>query len=418
MQKFFFFLKKIKYTLLYLIPLFLITGPFLGDLATSLIGIFFVSICIYEKRIKYFKNIYFLIFIFFCFYIILLSLFSEHIYLSLESSLFYIRFGLLALAIWYSLEHNAKFSYYFTISLISCFTILLCDSYFQFFFGTNILGWTRDSLRLSSLFGSEYILGSYLSRFLPLLFGLCLLHFSKNRLDILLAIILLVLSDVIIYLSGERVAFINLFIATIIIILLFNKYQKIRLLSFLFSIIIVTIITISFPNVKYRMIDQTTNDLFQNTNQSNIKFNYLSTTHEKIYLTAMKIAKNNFLFGIGPKVFREECKKEKYYIESGCTSHPHNNFLQLLSETGIIGALLYLIIFIYVSYKFLQTFIFRYIVSKKTILSDYQICLYVCIFINFLPFIPSGNFFNNWLSIIYFIPFGFILYSLDKNVNN
>ena len=37
------------------------------------------------------------------------------------------------------------------------------------------------------------------------------------------------------------------------------------------------------------------------------------------------------------------------------------------------------------------------------------------IFINIWPLIPSGNFFNNWLSMLYFYPIGFYLYF--KSVN-
>ena len=37
------------------------------------------------------------------------------------------------------------------------------------------------------------------------------------------------------------------------------------------------------------------------------------------------------------------------------------------------------------------------------------------VFINLWPIIPSGNFFNNWLSMIYFYPIGFYLYFKYKN---
>ena len=43
---------------------------------------------------------------------------------------------------------------------------------------------------------------------------------------------------------------------------------------------------------------------------------------------------------------------------------------------------------------------------------DFQLCLIVGILISLWPFSPSGNFFNNWLSIIYYLPVGFILYTL------
>ena len=36
------------------------------------------------------------------------------------------------------------------------------------------------------------------------------------------------------------------------------------------------------------------------------------------------------------------------------------------------------------------------------------------IIINILPFIPSGSFFNNWMSLIIFFPLGFWLYIKEK----
>jgi hypothetical protein len=37
------------------------------------------------------------------------------------------------------------------------------------------------------------------------------------------------------------------------------------------------------------------------------------------------------------------------------------------------------------------------------------------LFINLFPFAPAGNFFNNWMSMIYYYPLGFYLYSRKEN---
>jgi hypothetical protein len=36
--------------------------------------------------------------------------------------------------------------------------------------------------------------------------------------------------------------------------------------------------------------------------------------------------------------------------------------------------------------------------------------------ISLFPFIPSGNFFNGWLNIVYYLPLGFYL-NYKKNIN-
>ena len=45
-------------------------------------------------------------------------------------------------------------------------------------------------------------------------------------------------------------------------------------------------------------------------------------------------------------MFRKYCGKEEYKIsEFSCTTHPHNYSMQMLSETGLIGFILYILIY-------------------------------------------------------------------------
>ena len=73
-----------------LIPFFLITGPFLSDLALTIVAILFIINSIKNKLIKYYKSIFFIYFILFYFYLVISSLLSNYILFSLESSLFYL----------------------------------------------------------------------------------------------------------------------------------------------------------------------------------------------------------------------------------------------------------------------------------------------------------------------------------------
>ena len=102
---------KINYTsivsfLFYLIPIFLITGPFLPDLTLSIIALSFIIYTFYKKDYNNYDSYFAKVFLFFSAYILFFSLFSENIKLSLESSLFYIRFGIFSLAILYVLKKN------------------------------------------------------------------------------------------------------------------------------------------------------------------------------------------------------------------------------------------------------------------------------------------------------------------------
>ena len=82
----------------------------------------------------------------------------------------------------YVIEQDKKFLIYFYYILVVCFTCLVLDGYFQFFTGFNITGLPASGFRISSFFGDELILGSYLSRLFPLLFALFLIKEKSQKL--------------------------------------------------------------------------------------------------------------------------------------------------------------------------------------------------------------------------------------------
>ena len=90
------------------------------------------------------------------------------------------------------------------------------------------------------------------------------------------------------------------------------------------------------------------------------------------------------------------------YIDN-CSTHPHNIFFQLLSETGLIGISFYLII-LFLTIKELFLFIF----NKKKRLP--YIFFLLSFFFYFNPFFPSGQFFNNWYMGIGTFPLIFYFY--------
>ena len=47
---------------------------------------------------------------------------------------------------------------------------------------------------------------------------------------------------------------------------------------------------------------------------------------------------DNKIFGQGPKSFRYLCNDDRFKINKwSCSTHPHNYYIQLLAETGLIG---------------------------------------------------------------------------------
>lgn len=415
LTRYFFVLNK--YLIVFL-PFALITGPFLPELICFISICYFFYFSILNKDWKYYKNIFFLFICIWSFFLITSSLFSNNILLSLESSLFYIRHGLFAISLWYVIDKDPRIIKIFLFALLLAFSILLIDSFIQYFTGKNILGYpyNPNKARLSSLFGNEWILGNYLSRLMPIVFALTFYVFPKPKKYLFILCIFIIALDVIIYVSGERTAFLNLLFATFLMIIFLNKFQKFRIFTFLISISVVVIISIFNDNLKYRMINKS-------INQINIFSENYVADHELFARSSISMFFDYPIVGAGPKMYRELCSDERYYYTSklyhSCSTHPHNTYLQLLAETGSIGFIIISFLYIYLFFLLAKNLYKRFFYNQP-FLSDMQICLMISFAVNFFPLIPSMNFFNNWINIIYFLPIGFILhtYYLNKSVKN
>ncbi len=410
--------KSIKYftpvniasILLCLIPFSLLTGPFLPDLLVSIIGLIFLVDVINKKKFSYLKNNFFYIALLFYIYILLRSLLSVDPYLSLESSLFYFRFFLFALAVWYLLDSNDKLLKNFTLVFLVSFIFALFDGYYQFFNDTNLYGISSPSERMSLVFNDKLILGGYLSRLFPLLIGLILLNFKNNYLNILLFCSLLIFTDILIFITGERTALALLFLSSAFIIIFISKYKLIRLLTIIISLTSMIVISFLSNEIRDRNVTQTLSQVGINNNSSQIYI--FSEIHQSHIISAYRMFMSNPIFGKGPKTFRILCEDDKFnYDSNSCSSHPHNSLIQLLAETGVVGVSFFLAASLYVIFIVISHLV-SFFSKKGRILNDFQICIVACFIMTLWPIAPSNNFFNNWISVIYYLPIGFYLHSI------
>lgn len=379
------FLLIISYCLL---PIALITGPFLSDFLLLMI----IILSIFKKNF-FFKNYYFIFFLFFYIYLNIISLFSGDVLFSLKSTLGYIRFGLLFFVTSLLFVKVDLFFKKLLISLLIIFFILIFDSFFQFFVGYNIVGLKQiDPERINSFFLSKQVLGSFIVRFFPILCGL-VFFYGNQKYKIYLLIFTIPIS-IIVMLSGEKNAFglllIELFFIYLFYLYTFNKKTLLIIIPFILSIFLV----VNFSPL-------TTKRLFKEAiiNSENGKYIF-SRVHDSHFRTAIKMFKESPVIGVGPNMFRKLCSNDNFIVdEFSCSTHPHNFYLQLLAETGIFGFCFIFFIFLYISFFFGKSIFF--LVKKKKINAT-LFFFNLSAFINLFPISTTGNFFNNWSSIIIF----------------
>ena len=406
--------------LLLLFPAVQISGPFLTDFFLILIAIIFLVIFNQDKEFIISKIFFFNLFIIFYIFLVTRSIVSDSVMLSLKSSATYIRFGIFSLAVFFILKNNKNFIRHFYIILFIALIILLFDGYFQFFTGKNIFGWKNVRPdRLGGLFFEELILGSYLSKILPIF--LTFTFINKKVLNRRYILLIILLTYLLIFLTGERSAF---FLTTFYLILISPFLIKTKKFIILLILVSVSFSALIFLNkdIRSRYVDQ----MLLHSIYKNQDTVIIMPDHIGLFTSAIDIFKKNIFFGSGVKTFRINCKytdenkiislKKEIPNVAFCSTHPHNYYLQLLAETGITGFLFIFLIFLKLFFNYFKQMYFL-INNKKEINKSY-ICILTGLIVMMWPLTTSGSFFNNWICSNLFLTIGIYLFISSNESKN
>ena len=401
-------------------PIMFIFGNLFINL--NLIVLIITTIFIYKKKIFELKINFLdkIVITFFCYSLIaiIINFFLQKFFgydffskLVIEKTFFFFRFLIFYLTLRFLLTKKIlKLNWFSSICAI-CATFVCLDIFIQFIFGKNIFGFKVYSERhFSGVFKDELVAGGYLQRFAIFSFFLPFVLKSKLFFKVLFKFIIFLFFLYGIILSGNRMPLI-FFIFTFCIILFLDK----KILKYSFIILILSSLLLSLNYKNNLAFKQNVGNFYLHSkNLINViaKKNHNDLSNEvwtKPYVAEIvcfrEIWKKNPTIGGGVRSFRT------FY--GGCTTHPHNYYLEILSDLGVIGMTIILIL-IFTLIK--EIFINKISLLRGTLtVSNSKILPFFLIFIcEFFPVRSSGSFFSTNNAVMIFI----ILAVLVSFLNN
>ena len=351
----------------------------------------------------------------------------------------------------------------FLFSLL-CTSFVSFDIILQYFTGTDLFGYKTHKTWNSGPFGDEFIAGGYLQKFSFLSFFYFFTNNNQNRNDKLIIILIIVSHLTALLFAGNKMSFLLSIFGCVLLVLFVKNIRIIMSLSLIcfFAVFLILIQNDSKLKSRYVSVLNEINilNVFDFSNKTNSKEKgekKIKVTHEwqgkktewsegiwkknwegiillrtsgynRIFRTAIAVWKENPIFGSGLKSFRILCweigpkykhlEPKAHKVENttsaaakfsifSCSTHPHNYYLELLSESGLIGTLLMIVFFlILLSKSFYHLKQYNRNTNSELI---FLIPFIVVIFIDIWPLRSSGSFFTSgnatffWLSVAIFL---------------
>ena len=410
--------------LLFLIPISFIAGNLVINL--NVVFIIFFSFFFYGKRLFQTKLILFdkiLISIFI--FAIFTSLINAYYFQNnldnnlnthtLEKTFLFSRFLLFYLVLRYLVEKKIFNFKLFFISSTLCSVFVSGDLIYQYYNGTDIFGLSTESYKLSGPFGDEEIAGSYLQRFSIFSFFLFLIYFpklNKNK-KYFIYLILIFLFFFSIFLSGNRMPTFLFLLFWILLFLLEKKLRKFSIF-FLSALLIFFFFVFNFNSHINHIILNFYILLKQSIEFLPVLiFNEVLTEFPNVYIkelfSGILTWQENFFIGGGINSFHFNCIKNI----KACASHPHNYYLEILSEKGLIGMMLWGAVFLYIIYtSIIKKYFLKSNINQNNLITPFAILFLVEVF----PFKTTGSFFTTGNATYIFLIISVII-ALSRNPN-
>tara|TARA_Y100000816_G_scaffold292051_1_gene285580 strand:+ start:2520 stop:3779 length:1260 start_codon:yes stop_codon:yes gene_type:complete len=391
-------------------PILIILGPFALNCFSIIFSIYAIT------NFKDFKKYSILskknIIIFFSFIILIFPFESIDFDNAFLKYLSFFRFVFMLFGVIIFLDkENKKNKILFKIykSYVFILTIILVDVLVEYFSGYNLLGYSSEYIgRIASFTNDELIIG-YISSFL-ILFSLVFIFKKTNNFNFFIVLSIFIIIS---FLIGERSNFIKLFFLIMTFVLIFFiylkkiKFKKLLILASLILVLLISFFQVTKNTKPGKKFYNTFDNLIiveNNKLSINFKDEFYNSRHAYHYITAYKIFLEYPIFGIGINNFFLESTKEKYMIKSygPASNHPHQIYLEIISEVGLTGLIYFVFVFFYPVYISIKSF-----KKNKNIFLISHLILHI-FFI--FPLLPTGSLFGTNYGIPFWFNLSILLY--------
>jgi O-antigen ligase len=384
-------------------------------------------ILIYKKKIevKFFISDYLIFLLFFLSIISTLKNIATLDNIIFIKSLLDLRFAIFFLIIKSLLSNKIVNLKLLSIITLLSSVLLSFDIFLQHLIGHDIFGFKPFEGRYNGFFEHEAIAGSYIQKHLCLsLLSLFLIDFKKITKIFLIPLIINVLGLGIL-LSLDRMPFIIFILIIVILFFLMRNYRII----FFFNLIIISLLFLSlFKNYevissRYQYFSRDINinkiidipyinkiikspeNIIEEKSKNN---NLFHGDYSKLYRAAYLVFLKNYIIGSGVKSFIYECIKLPHDKNSiSCNNHPHNLYLEILVNLGLLGMSIFIIFLFLIINKIVKSLFEKNINGIQRI----TLILFLTFFIaELLPLRSYGSIFQTNNGSIFWFFLGLVSY--------
>jgi O-antigen ligase len=381
-----------------LLPFLVLGSRITSDLSATICTLFLLFFWFKnpksEVRKQAWFNTYLILWLFMC----VTSIFTTNPKYIIVQSLIDIRWPTFALVLSCLVFTNESRLRLFEKSALILFVFIALDSILQYCTGQDIFGHVQtDSVRLTGPF-SKLVPGIYSLRIYPiavLAFFMIASRLSKYKfLGCFIALVCF--SQTFAFLTGERIVFLSYGLFNSILLLAVIRYEKLSYRFVLGSLSIFASIAFASILLAPKMFNRTILSFIYQMQHFEAGPSYSTM------INALTMLKSSPWIGVGTRYYHFACMEMPISLQpsqavGGCLIHPHQIYLEVLAQNGLIGFMLFLIVLFFIFKKVFQGLDFKNNFLLSTIVAT-PLCMI------FSPIAPSMSIqTNNYAGLVWMV---------------